>query len=295
MVVLCLTNCPNALRGDLTRWLAEIDTGVYAGNISARVREELWERVTGNIKDGRATMVYSARNEQKMEFRVHNSEWMPIDFDGIKLMLRPNREHQAKKAFSQNKTGYSKAAAIRRAKRFSKPAKTGDGEKTAYVVFDAETTGLSAARDRMIEIGAIKVIDGVVEEQFERLIKQDTGIPMTITEITGITEQMTNQSGVCEREAVKDVLKFIGDMDLVMHNAVFDFNFLRQACRRSETNVPANKIIDTLSIAKRTIDDIDDYKLGTIAEYYGIECKNAHRALSDCHTTKLIYEKLIEK
>ena len=163
------------------------------------------------------------------------------------------------------------------------------------MVFDAETTGLSAARDRMIEIGAIKVIDGVVEEQFERLIKQDTGIPMTITEITGITEQMTNQSGVCEREAVKDVLKFIGDMDLVMHNAVFDFNFLRQACRRNEANIPTNKIIDTLSIAKRTIDDIDDYKLGTIAEYYGIESKNAHRALSDCHTTKLIYEKLIEK
>ena len=117
MVVLCLTNCPPALRGDLTRWLMEIDTGVYAGNVSARVREELWNRVTKNIKDGRATMVYSARTEQKMEFRVHNNEWIPVDFDGMKLMLRPNKTFQVKSERTENRMGYSKASAIRKAKR----------------------------------------------------------------------------------------------------------------------------------------------------------------------------------
>lgn len=108
MVVLCLTNCPPALRGDLTRWLMEIDTGVYAGNVSARVREELWNRVTENIKDGRATMVYSARTEQKMEFRVHNSEWIPVDFDGMKLMLRPNKPFKLKVSARKTELGIAR-------------------------------------------------------------------------------------------------------------------------------------------------------------------------------------------
>ena len=222
MVVLCLTNCPPTLRGDLTRWLMEIDTGVYAGNVSARVREELWNRVTENIKDGRATMVYSARTEQKMEFRVHNNEWIPVDFDGMKLMLRPNKTFQVKSERTENRMGYSKASAIRKAKRFAKHVQNQKDETEEYVVFDVETTGLSSAHDRIIEIGAIKVIDGVVAEQFERLIKQDMAIPNKVKQLTGITEEMVGQSGVDEKTALKEVLNFIGDKDLVMHNAAFD-------------------------------------------------------------------------
>lgn len=295
MVVLCLTNCPPALRGDLTRWLMEIDTGVYAGNVSARVREELWSRVVDNIKDGRATMVYSARTEQGMEFRVHNSEWMPIDFDGMKLMLRPNKAFQAKSERLENRMGYSKAAAIRKAKRFAKHVQNQNDEIEEYVVFDVETTGLSSAHDRIIEIGAIKVIDGVVAEQFERLIKQDMAIPNKVKQLTGITEEMVRQNGVEEKTALKETLDFIENMNLVVHNAAFDFNFLRQTCQRNGEPIPTNKVTDTLRIAKQKIKDIDDYKLSTLAKYFGIENVAAHRALSDCHTTKLIYEKLIEK
>lgn len=295
MVVLCLTNCPPALRGDLTRWLMEIDTGVYAGNVSARVREELWSRVMDNIKDGRATMVYSARTEQGMEFRVHNSEWMPIDFDGMKLMLRPNKAFQAKSERLENRMGYSKAAAIRKAKRFAKHVQNQKDEIEEYVVFDVETTGLSSAYDRIIEIGAIKVIDGVVAEQFERLIKQDMAIPNKVKQLTGITEEMVRQNGVEEKTALKETLDFIENMNLVMHNAAFDFNFLRQTCQGNGEPIPTNKVTDTLRIAKQKIKDIDDYKLSTLAKYFGIENVATHRALSDCHTTKLIYEKLIEK
>ena len=295
MVVLCLTNCPPALRGDLTRWLMEIDTGVYAGNVSARVREELWSRVMDNIKDGRATMVYSARTEQGMEFRVHNSEWMPIDFDGMKLMLRPNKAFQAKSERLENRMGYSKAAAIRKAKRFAKHVQNQKDEIEEYVVFDVETTGLSSAHDRIIEIGAIKVIDGVVAEQFERLIKQDMAIPNKVKQLTGITEEMVRQNGVEEKTALKETLDFIENMNLVMHNAAFDFIFLRQTCQRNGEPIPTNKVTDTLRIAKQKIKDIDDYKLSTLAKYFGIENVAAHRVLSDCHTTKLIYEKLIEK
>ncbi len=106
---------------------------------------------------------------------------------------------------------------------------------------------------------------------------------------------MVGQSGVDEKTALKEVLNFIGDKDLVMHNAAFDFNFLRQTCRRHEEPIPTNKVTDTLRIAKQNIKDIDDYKLSTLAKYFGIENMAAHRALSDCHLTKHVYEKLIEK
>lgn len=75
-------------RGDLTKWLIEIDTGVFVGNLSARVRDSLWERVCANIKTGTAAMAYGVNNEQKLDFRVHNSAWEPVDFDGIKLVRR---------------------------------------------------------------------------------------------------------------------------------------------------------------------------------------------------------------
>lgn len=90
MIVITLTDCPIALRGDLTKWLLEINTGVFVGRVSARVRENIWERVKKYIKNGRATMVYNAANEQGLDFKVCNSEWEPIDFDGVKLILRPS-------------------------------------------------------------------------------------------------------------------------------------------------------------------------------------------------------------
>ena len=89
MIVLSLSNCPPKLRGDLSKWLVEINAGVYVGRVSARVRDELWQRVCENLRDGRATMVFRANTEQGMDFRVHNTTWIPVDYDGIQLMLRP--------------------------------------------------------------------------------------------------------------------------------------------------------------------------------------------------------------
>lgn len=89
MTVFTLSACPPGLRGDVTRWLVEISTGVYVGNLSARVRENLWKRVCEHLKTGKATMIYSAHNEQGFAIRVHNTEWTPVDFDGVHLMRKP--------------------------------------------------------------------------------------------------------------------------------------------------------------------------------------------------------------
>lgn len=89
MVIFILTDCPPKVKGDLSKWLFEINTGVYVGRVSARVREEIWSRICASVRHGQATMVYGASGEQKMEFRVHNTTWEIVDYDGIKLMRRP--------------------------------------------------------------------------------------------------------------------------------------------------------------------------------------------------------------
>ncbi|MDP5227056.1 MULTISPECIES: type I-E CRISPR-associated endoribonuclease Cas2e [Arthrobacter] len=116
MIVLVLSACPEGLRGDLTKWLLEISAGVFVGRVSARVRELLWERVVELAKDGRAIMVYSARNEQRLEFRVHRNQWVPIDLDGLKLILRPSPKSEGQGSV-ELRPGWSNASRYRRAGR----------------------------------------------------------------------------------------------------------------------------------------------------------------------------------
>lgn len=122
MVVIVLTACPAGLRGDLTRWLLEISAGVFVGHISARVRDRLWERVKGQIKNGRAIMVYSARNEQHLAFKVHRADWDPVDCEGLELMKRPPSGHVhggGSERGGSRYRGWSKASKYRRAQKFA--------------------------------------------------------------------------------------------------------------------------------------------------------------------------------
>ena len=118
MIVVTLSNCPHALRGDLTKWLLEITPGTYVGQVSSRIRDNLWNRICEQIKNGKATMVYSTRNEQHLDFRVHGSDWEPIDFDGIKLVLRPSPARIKK--LGKMRLGYSKASKYRKAKKMGR-------------------------------------------------------------------------------------------------------------------------------------------------------------------------------
>lgn len=90
MTVIVLTACPPGLRGDLTRWFLEIAPGVFVGRPSARVREHIWIRVADKIGlDGKALMTWSVRNEQRLDFRRLHHDWIPEDFEGVKLIRRP--------------------------------------------------------------------------------------------------------------------------------------------------------------------------------------------------------------
>ncbi|MFC5996770.1 type I-E CRISPR-associated endoribonuclease Cas2e [Pseudonocardia hispaniensis] len=118
MTVIVVAACPVGLRGHLTRWLLEISAGVFVGRVSARVRDLLWQRTVEMVKSGRAIMVFSANNEQGLDFKVHKHEWSPIDIEGLSLMLRPNETTGDPAQASAERThGWSSASRRRRFRR----------------------------------------------------------------------------------------------------------------------------------------------------------------------------------
>jgi CRISPR-associated protein Cas2 len=292
MIVIILNNCPPALRGDLTKWLQEVNTGVYVGQVSARVRDELWARVQGNVKSGRATMVFNTNNEQGMDFRVHNTSWEPIDFDGLKLMLRPSPARIQK--LSEKRLGFSKAARARKGKQISRRKRKSSASFDSYVVVDLETTGLSFTEDEIIEIGAILVKDKQIEASYSALIKPNKKLPASIQSLTGISNEMLDVEGRVLSEVIPEFLTFVEDLPIVSHNVNFDYGFLRLACQNLNLPLLSNRSIDTLSLARRLLDDVRDFKLQTLVEYFNIETDTKHRSLADCISTHMVYEKLIE-
>ena len=90
MIVVVLSCCPSSLRGDITKWMFEISTNVFVGRMTARVRDELWNRIVRNCGDGRAVMIFGVNNEQRFDYRCYNTEWQVEDLDGLKVMLKPD-------------------------------------------------------------------------------------------------------------------------------------------------------------------------------------------------------------
>lgn len=291
MIVITLTDCPPTLRGDLTKWLQEISTGVYVGRVNSRVREEIWKRVQESAEFGRATMVFNTNNEQGMDFRVHNNTWEPIDFDGLKLMLRPSPARIKQK--SDLKFGFSNAAKMRKYRKISNQRNNNKQYPDTYVVVDVETTGLSPIEHEILEIGAIYVKAGQIESTFQAIIKTKTKIPQHIKVLTGLSDEIISKEGRNQSEVISDFLSFAADFPVISHNASFDYQFLRSACEQCGLPLFSNRCIDTLSLARRLVDDVGNYKLTTLLQYFGIEEKGAHRSVNDCLSTKQLYEKLI--
>lgn len=290
--MLSLSNCPPALRGDITKWLQEISVGVYAGQVSAGVRDLLWQRVCENIKDGRAVMVFSTNNEQRMGFRVHQCEWEPIDFDGLKLMMRPTKPKISAYADTQQSShasNYHKARQITSAKQFNSKY------PRDYCVIDIETTGLNKSSDEIIELGAQRVRGGVAAETFEALIISQGGVPQGITELTGITNALLERKGLTLKNGMTALKKFVAADKIVCYNAAFDVGFINRAYERLGMTPMDNKCYDLYVLARRYVDEITDFKLETLARNFGVDVEQAHRSLADCITTYLVYEKLIEK
>ena len=298
MIVIMLSDCPPKVRGDLSKWLCEINTGVFVGNVSSRVREEVWQRICENIKSGQATMVFSAPGEQKMDFRVHNTTWEPVDLDGIKLMRRPlpaaRKSDGAEKEEQRHQGAKSRAEQLYMAERMAK-ARAKKQFQEGYVVLDIETTGTSLEKDEIIEIGALKVESGAVTEEFSMLTRINGEIPVEIQKLTGITEKELQSMGRPLEEVLEKLFEFAGNRIIVGHNVTFDYNFIRAACRKMKLEMRLETASrDTLALSRRKIKGVGSYQLEALMKHLGYEVSNAHRALADCYLTWQLYQKLNE-
>lgn len=292
MIVIMLSNCPSALRGDLTKWLQEVNTGVYVGRVSARVRDELWKRVSKNAKTGKATMVYNANTEQGMDFRIHNTNWAPMDFDGLKLIMRPSQAYVQNNATT--KKGFSNAFRIQKAKQMQKHKSGIKHLPETYAVVDLETTGPSAMDHDIVEIGAVRVKDRQVEAKFQALVKPREKIPSSITTLTGITDTLLEREGKALSEVLQTFIDFVSDLPVVTHNADFDYAFLRAACKKCNLPLFSNRGINILTVARKLVEGVKNYKLTTLLAHFGFESTAKHRALKACLATNKLYVKLIE-
>lgn len=162
-----------------------------------------------------------------------------------------------------------------------------------FICFDIETTGLSAARDKITEIGAIKVVNGEITDTFSTFANPEMPIPQKITQLTGITDDMVKDAP-SQSEAVSAFLEFAGDNVLVAHNAPFDTSFIRNACENMgrEYNYTS---IDTVAISRAILPDIKNCKLDTVAKYLRLGNFNHHRATDDAEILAKIFISLCKR
>ncbi len=161
-----------------------------------------------------------------------------------------------------------------------------------YIVFDIETTGFSSIRDRIIEIGAVKVVNGKIVDRFSTFVNPERPIPFEITNLTSITDEMVMGSPNIET-VLPQFLEFVGDGVLVAHNAGFDMGFIEQNCREQGLS-DRFVYVDTVALARVLLPTLSKYKLNIVAKALNISLENHHRAVDDAGATAEIFVKFVE-
>ena len=173
-------------------------------------------------------------------------------------------------------------------------------QETTFVVVDLETTGASPKKGAAItEIGAVKVKGGEIIGEFKSFVNPLSPIPEYITAMTGISDLMLADAPVID-EIFPTFLEFVGSHNeavLVAHNAPFDLSFLKSAAKDLDYEWPKYKTLDTVTIARQllTKEDVRDFKLGTLAQFFGTKTEPNHRALDDAKATTEILHGLFEQ
>ena len=160
-----------------------------------------------------------------------------------------------------------------------------------YVVFDIETTGLSAEKNKIIEIGAVKVIDGKIVEKFSQFVNPKVPIPFEIEQLTSIKDEMVMDAPTIE-EVLPRFMEFCKDAVMVAHNADFDMSFIKKNCDLQNITYDFT-IADTVALARFLMPQLNRYKLDTIAKALNVSLENHHRAVDDAGCTAEIFVKFI--
>ena len=162
-----------------------------------------------------------------------------------------------------------------------------------FIVFDIETTGLSAKTCKITEIGAVKIKGGEVLERYNVFVNPEIPIPEEIVELTGITDEMVKDAGTIDK-VLPEFLAFCGDRLLIAHNADFDTGFIRY--NANQLGIPfENPYLDTVALSRYLNPELKKHRLDSLAEYFELGGFNHHRACDDAEMLAAIFFKMMEK
>lgn len=166
--------------------------------------------------------------------------------------------------------------------------------ETEFVVFDTETTGAKPPFARMTEIGAYRIKNGEIIDEFQTLLNPQKAIPPFIISLTGITNEMVKRAPLFS-EIAPQLLQFLGDSILVAHNAPFDIAFLNHEIGRV---YPDRKLINahlcTVRLSRKLLPNLKNHRLHTVAEHFSIPIYNRHRAAGDALATAEIFVQFLK-
>ena len=162
-----------------------------------------------------------------------------------------------------------------------------------YVVFDVETTGLSATYDKIIELAAVKVHKGEIIDRFESFANPHQKLSQTTIELTSITDDMVKDAPEIE-EVMQKFYDWMGDSILVAHNASFDIGFINAQLKRMNIGAVQNPVIDTLELARFLYPELKNHRLNTLCKHLNIELTQHHRAIYDAEATGYLLVNLLK-
>lgn len=260
--VITVKNVPKSLRGDLTKWMQEIATGVYVGNFNSKVREQLWNRVLDSIDGGEATISYSYRNEIGYSFNTINAQRKVVDLDGVPLVLLANTNE---KIFEQQK-GYSDASKIRKSRKFSNSnSKNTEDSKNNYLILYIT---VDENTDNIETICSYKEVNFEEEYIFITLSVEDKKY---IINKTGITNTNT-YIGVELLNAIEELSIFLEGYTIVSYGLsreleILSKNMLEYDCG----DIYDYKIYDLEKFVKKDNLFLEAYDLENVFKEYEIE------------------------
>jgi len=158
-----------------------------------------------------------------------------------------------------------------------------------YTVLDLETTGLDPKKEKIIEIGAVRIRNGSPDEMFKQLVHPGREIDMRVTELTGISRDMLENAPDIEK-VLPELLTFLGEDVLVGHRILFDYSFVKKAAVNAGREFEKMGL-DTLKLARVCLPEQPSKRLTDLCSYYGITYQ-AHRAYEDALATHRLYQKL---
>ncbi len=166
--------------------------------------------------------------------------------------------------------------------------------EASYVVFDLETTGLSARYDRIIEFGAVKIEHANIEDEVDFFVKPDISIPTVVTKLTGIDDSMV-AGGKGIKRALEDIVEFFGDSIIVAHNATFDVGFINEALKVNGMKPLTNPVIDTLPLSRYLFPKQRRHSLGAISRLMEVDYdeESAHRAVYDAKVLGEVFQGML--